>query len=192
MPGPIQNAEIFLLNTLLDIYLLILMLRFILCWARADYYNPITQFIVKCTKPVVTPLRRFVPTVNNIEFSTLIVMLTLAALKFLLVGLIVIGIPKNPLGLILLSLGDTLKLFLNIFFYAIFLQAILSWVQQGYTPIVQLLNQLTSPIMRHIQPFIPPIGGFDLSPIAALILLQLLIIMVANPLLALGMGLTFG
>ena len=137
-------------------------------------------------------MRRFLPTVNNIEFSTLVVMLVLAALKFLLVGLIVIGTPKNPLGLILLSVGETLKLLLNIFFYAIFLQAILSWIQQGYTPIVQLLNQLTHPIMRYIHPLIPPIGGFDLSPIAALILLQLLIIMIANPILALGMGLTFG
>lgn len=192
MLGPIQNAEIFLVNTVFDIYLLILMIRLILCWARASYYNPITQFIVKCTQPLITPLRRTLPTVKNIELSTLLIIIVLETLKFLLLGLVALGMPKNPLGLFILGIADTLKLLLNTFFYAIFLQAILSWIQQGYSPVSQLLGQLTFPIMRRIQPLVPPVGGFDLSPILALVLLQLLIIVIVNPLLAVGMSLSFG
>ena len=191
MLSPIQNAEMFLVNTLFDLYLLILMIRLILCWARADYFNPITRFIIVCTQPIIAPLRRLLPTYAKIEFSTLFLIILLNTLKFFLVGLIAIGIPKNSLGLLLLASVDAFKLLLNTFFYAIFLQAIISWIQPGFSPIAVLLTQLTAPIMRPIQRVMPTFGGFDLSPIPALILLQLLIILVANPLMNLGTIITF-
>ena len=191
MPSPLHDAEIFLINTFFDIYLLILMLRFILCWARADYYNPITQFIVRCTQPLITPLRRILPTTHHIEMSTFLLIILFASLKFLLIGLIAISSPKNPLGLLVLGAADSLKLLLNTFFYAIFLQAILSWIQPHYSPASQLLAQLTAPIMRRVQPLLPPIGNFDISPILALFLLQLMLILFVKPLLDFGMRFTF-
>ena len=113
--------------------------------------------------------------------------LLLDALKFFLVILVVTGIPSFVPALFLVSGADALKLFLNTFFYGIFLLAILSWFQNGYSPVTQMLTQLTSPVMRPIQRVVPPVGAFDLSPIIALILLQLLIILIATPLLDYGM-----
>ena len=134
MTTPIQDAELFLITTIFDLYLLILMVRFILCWVRSKYFNPITRFIINCTQPIVAPLRRLLPTYSGIEFASLAWILILAMLKFFLIGLVIFGLPKVPEGLILLACANALKLLLNTFFYAIFLQAILSWVHQGYSP----------------------------------------------------------
>lgn len=192
MLNPMQNAELFLINVCFDLFLILLSVRVILCWVRADYFNPISQFVVKFTQPVINPLRRILPTYANIEFSSIVLIIVLDSFKFFLLGSIAIGLPRNLIGIILLSLADTIKLFLNTFFFAILLQAILSWIQQGYSPVAQLLYQITSPIMRPIQRIVPPVGGFDISPIPALILLQLIIILLVNPLMTLGWGVTFG
>lgn len=185
------NGGTFLISTLFDLYLMILMVRFILCLIHADYFNPITQFIIKLTKPLIQPLRRVLPMVKRIELATLVVMIVIAAIKFFILGLITVSAPESYLGLLILACANVFKLFINTFFYAIFLQAVLSWIQPGYSPVTQLLLQITSPIMRPIQRVMPLIGGFDLSPIPALIILELIIIIVADPLMALGVGMTY-
>ncbi len=192
MLDPINNAEVFLLNVAFDLFLTLMMARFVLCWVRADYYNPITQFVVKLTQKIILPLRRFLPTVKNIELSSLALILFLSSLKFYLLSIIVVGLAKNYFGLFLLGCADTIKLFINTFFYAILILAILSWVQQGFSPVARLLEQISAPIMRPIQRVVPVIGGFDISPIPALILLRLSIIILVNPLFALGWGIAFG
>lgn len=192
MTNSLNTAALFLINTLFDLYLVVLMARMILAWVHADYYNPITQVIIKLTQPVISPLRRALPNFKGIELSTLIVILSLEVIKFFLIGLVTFGLPSNFFGLFILAGADTIKLLLNTFFYAIVLLAILSWVQQGYSPVARVLMQMASPIMRPFQRLIPPIGGFDLSPIPAMIFLQLLIILLVVPLLNLGTALTFG
>lgn len=187
MSGPFQDAGLFLISTLFDLYLMILVVRLILCWIRADYFNPITQFVVKLTNPIVIPLRKILPTRGNIEWATVVIILLVELIKFLLIITISVGMAKNPFGLLILCLADFLKLIINTFFYAILIQAILSWVQPGYSPISQLLSKISSPIMRPIQRIVPPVGGFDISPIPALILLQLLIIILVTPFYNLGM-----
>lgn len=192
MLGPLQQALLFLINVVFDLYLILLTMRLILCWIRADYYNPVTQFVVKFTQPLVKPLRIVIPTIAHIEFASLVLIIILNMVKFFFLGVITAGLPHNPLGLVLLSLADTLKLILNTFFFAILLQAIMSWINQTYSPVTHFLYQITAPIMRPIQKVVPPVGGIDLSPIPALILLQLLIILVVNPLMTLGWGIAFG
>lgn len=182
----LQNAELFLINTLFDLYLIILVIRLVLCWVRADYFNPVTQFIVKLTKPIAS-LRKIFPTRYNIEFATLILILFLEIIKYTLIVIITFNFPKNFSGIFILSCADFLKLIINTFFYAIFLQAILSWIQPGYSPITQILGKMSSPIIRPIQRILPPIAGFDISPIPALLLLQLIIILIINPFYNLGM-----
>lgn len=191
MFNPLNNAALFLINTLFDLYLLVLMLRVVLCWTRSDYFNPVTQVIIKLTQPIIVPLRRFIPTYSGIEFSTLIVILLLELLKFFLIGLLSVGLPSNVLGLFITAIGDALKLLINIFFYGILAQVILSWVQPGYSPVSQFLNRITFPIMQPMHRLIPPVGGLDLSPIPALIILQFLIIILINPMLGFGMSLAF-
>ena len=73
MPTPIQSALVFLINSLFDMYLFILIIRLILVWVGANYFDPITQFIVKMTDPIIKPLRRRLPNIQRIEISTLLV-----------------------------------------------------------------------------------------------------------------------
>jgi YggT family protein len=189
MPSAISSALLFLINTLFDLYLFILVVRLILVWVGANYYDPITQFIVKMTDTLVKPIRRRIPNINRFETATFLLLIGFESIKYLLVALLSVGMP-NIIGLLLLSCGDIIRLIIQIFFYAIILQAILSWIQpNGFSS--YFLTQFTSPIMRPIQRFVPPVGGFDITPIPALILLQLLLILLVNPLMTMGMVAAF-
>lgn len=190
MSDPFNNAGIFLINTLFDLYLFVLVIRLILVWVRADYFNPLSQVTVKLTNPLITPLRRFIPNIANLELATLICIIVFEMLKFFLIGLITTGIP-NVVGLIIIAFADTLKILFNTFFYAILIQTLLSWVQPGYSPMAQILMKMTSPVLRPIQRIVPPVAGFDISPIPALIGLQLLTILLVSPLFGIGLKMAF-
>ena len=178
------NAGVFLVQTLFGIYTLAVMLRFLLQWVRADFYNPLVQFLVKITNPVLIPLRRFIPGLFGLDMAAVVLILALKMLEWFLVYAIVgreVGLP----GLVILALADTLSLLVNVMFWAIIIRAVLSWVNPDYRqPVVALLVQLTEPLLRPARGLIPPISGFDLSPIAVLILLQLTKILLIAPLLA--------
>jgi YggT family protein len=191
MPNPFSTAGLFLVNIIFDLYLLTLMVRLILFWARANYFNPVTQVILKLTNPIIIPIRRIIPNIKNLETSTLVVLLLLEIIKYSLIGLITIGFPDSVLGLLVLSFADCLKLLVNTFFYAILLQAIMSWVRAGYSPVSELLSLITRPLMRPFQRLIPPVGGMDISPIPVMILLQLMVIVLVNPLLSIGTTMAF-
>jgi len=187
----LNNAFIFLLSTIVDLYVFILLTRFILVWIRVDYFNPITQFVAKLSRPLIQPLKRVMPTVKNIEFSTLLVIFTLVALKFFLIGLATIGLP-DFFGLFLLTCADILKSFVNFFFYAVLLQVILSWVPHfSYSPAYRLLALITAPLIYPVKRIIPPVAGFDITPIPVLMGLHLLLILLVNPLYATGMNIAF-
>ncbi len=164
-----DNPFIFLIDTLFSIYIAIMLLRFILQQVGADFYNPISQFIVKATQPLVVVARRFIPSIKKIDTATLALTLTLIALKLALVFSIA-GYPINGLQLLVRGLHDLVSLTFDIFIVALFIQAILSWVNPDpHNPISSLLRNLTAPILRPIQKYIPPIGGIDLSTLIALI-----------------------
>lgn len=189
MSDTLRGTLLFLIETLFDIYLFVLIIRIILSWVNADYYHPLTQFIVKCTNFLIKPLRNIIPNYRDIELSTLLVVLILETIKYILLGLVSFGFP-NIFGLIILVLADTCKLFILTFFYAIFLQAIISWVQPG-SPANFILQKFTTPVLRPFQRFIPPIHGFDISPIPALIILQLINFVVISQLMAWGLDIAF-
>ncbi len=170
----LNNASLFLINSLFDLYLMVLCVRLILAYSRANYFNPITRFIIILTQPVIQPLRRYIPNYHGIEYSTLVFILVLATLKYLIISALFFSVPS--MGLLLISaVFSSCKLMLNIFFYAILFGAILSFLTPGETPLSQVLSQLSAPILRPLQRLIPPVGGFDLSPIPALLILQVLI-----------------
>ncbi len=176
MPGSISDAGLFLITTLFDLYLFVLCGRLLLAWVRADYFNPITRFVIRLTDPIITRLRRIIPNRRNLEISTLVFILFLEIIKLLLISMLLDTMP-NVGALLFLSFIGTIKLILSTFFYAILFHAILSWVQPGYSPVGQLLSQLSSPILRPLQRVIPPVAGFDLTPLFALIILQLIMIL---------------
>ena len=167
-----ENPLLFLIRTLVDIYTSLLMLRFLLQQVRADFYNPISQFIVKLTNPVVMPARRIIPGFRGYDLATLFLVLALIILKIVLLASLA-GFSINAVGLILAALQELILLLINIFMFAIFVQAILSWVSPDpYHPVTALLYNLTNPVLRPFQQLIKPISGIDLSPLVALIALM--------------------
>lgn len=191
MVSQFNSSGLFLVKTLFDLYIFVLMLRLILAFVRADFHHPLTQFVVKLTQFIIAPLRKILPNIGNIETSSLVLIFVLETIKFMLIGILFIGTP-NIVGAFVLGLGDALNQLINIFFYAILISVILSWVQGPYSPASVLINQITLPIMQPLRRIIPPIGGMDITPIPAMILLQLLGILLVAPIMQFGTHLAFG
>jgi YggT family protein len=85
------------------------------------------------------------------------------------------GSSFSILALLLFAIADLILLLINIFIFSILVQVILSWINPGtYTPVGALLYSLTNPILAPIQRIIPAVAGIDLSPLFALIGLQVL------------------
>ncbi len=184
MTGSILDGLLFLIDTLFNIYLIILIIRLILAWSGIHYLHPSVQVIVKLTSFVVKPLKKFLPDIRGIELATIFLILVIASIKWTLRIWLPFAFP-NLFGVLILAFADIIHLGLQVFFYAILLQALLSWIQPGF-PLNQALYQFTSPIMQPIRRLVPPISGFDISPIPALILLQLIIIVFIQPLMGIG------
>lgn len=191
MENSLSTSFYFLISTLFDLAIFVLLLRLILVGVRADFYNPVSQVVNRITQFLIKPLKKIIPNFKFIETSTLLCIFILEILKFGIIGYLFFPHTSIP-GLAIIALADMLKTTLNIFFYAILIRAILSWVQASYSPIANVLNQITSPIMRPLQRIIPPIGGLDLSPLAALILLQFLTLLLVSPISSLGQSTAFG
>ena len=186
------NAGIFLIQTLFGLYAGAVMLRFLLAMVRADFYNPVSQFLVKVTNPPLLPLRRIIPSVMGIDMASVVLLIVLQATKLLLIAAVQ-GFGIHPLGLVVLTLAELLTLLLNIYFFTILIQVILSWVSPGnYNPAVALLHSLNEPLLGRARRILPPISGFDLSPILVLVGLQLLEILLIAPIQDLGRGLIAG
>lgn len=178
----VTDPLVFLIDTLCSLYILAVMLRFLLQWTQADFYNPISQFLVKITHPPLRIIRRFVPSVGRIDSSTLLLALVLQILANFAI-LAVKGVSISILALVILSFTDLLKMVLDIFVYAIFAGAILSWFAPGgYGGASSLLYNLTDPLLNVCRRVMPDLGGIDLSPLAALVLLQLAKMMILPPL----------
>jgi len=181
----LTNPLIFLVQVLFGAYILAVLLRFLLQWFRADFYNPISQFIVKVTTPVLHPLRRIIPGVGGIDFSSIVLLWLLKTVELTLTLLMASG-SFNPLGALLWSIPALIALLINVFIFAILIQVVISWVNPGaYNPATSLLYSLTEPLLRPARRLIPPIGGLDLSPMAAMIGLYLLQMLLLPPLIML-------
>ncbi len=169
-----ENPFVFLIDTLFDLYIIVLMLRFLLQQVRADYYNPVSQFIVKATSPVVMPVRRIVPGFGGIDVATVLLIIAFICIKVVLVSALQ-GYSVSFVGLLLYSVHEFLTLAINVYMFAIIIQAILSWVNPDpYNPVYSLLSSITAPLLRPVQRMMPPMGGFDLSPLVVLIGLMFL------------------
>ena len=178
----------YLIQTLLSLYLLAMLLRFLLQLVRADFYNPICQFLVKVTNPLVLPLRKVIPGFAGLDMASLVLalLLQLAGIVALLLinGL---GLPNILLLLAWSALG-VVGLLVNIYFFALLAMIILSWVAPGSSnPAIYLLFQITEPVMAPFRKALPPMGGMDFSPILVFILIN--VIQIALRHMAAGIGL---
>ena len=168
-----MSATVFLVDTLFSLYLMVVILRLWLQLARADFYNPMSQFVVKATHPIVGPLRRIVPSIGRLDTATLVLAIVVAALKLIALGAMA-GAGLNPVTILILAVITVVKEALSLMFWVLLLRAILSWVSQGQSPIDYVLHQLTEPFLAPIRRVIPPLGGLDLSVLIAIIALQFL------------------
>ncbi|WP_417703661.1 YggT family protein [Pseudomonas sp.] len=174
MSGLIE-ALIYIIQTLGSLYLLIVLLRFILQLVRADFYNPLSQFIVKATQPLVTPLRRIIPGFAGLDLASLVLAI-LVQLLLMVVTLTLMGYNVGGfiLQLLVWSLIGVTSLFLKVFFFAMIISVILSWVAPGsYNPGAQLVNQICEPLLAPFRKLLPNLGGLDISPIFAFIAINL-------------------
>ena len=177
----VGNAATFLIETLFGLYILIVMLRFLLQWARADFYNPVSQFILKATQPPLAPLRRLIPGFAGLDLAAVVFMLVLQFVEqWLVAGLQ--GYPPQVGALAMLSIAELLDLAIYVFFFSILAQVIISWVNPGmHNPVMGLLHSLNEPLLAPARRVIPPISGLDLSPIGVIIFLQLVSMLAVAP-----------
>ncbi|MDW6018121.1 YggT family protein [Vibrio plantisponsor] len=168
-----MNSMSFLISTVFDLYIMVVILRIWLQAARADFYNPFSQFIVKATQPVVAPLRRVIPSVGSVDLATVLFAYVLCVLKFVAMILIASGGAVSfSTDFLFLGLLSLIKAAGGLLFWVLLLRAILSWVSQGRSPIEYVFHQLTEPMLAPIRRILPPMGGFDLSVLVLFIVLQ--------------------
>jgi YggT family protein len=177
----LSTAAVYILQTIGSLYLLIVLLRFILQLVKADFYNPLSQFIVRATHPLLRPLRKVIPSFAGLDLASLVlailVQLVLMALVLLLMGY---GL-DNPLQLLVWSIIGVTALFIKVFFFALIISVILSWVAQGsHNPAAELINQICDPLLAPIRRILPSLGGLDLSPIVAFLILNLINMLVVR------------
>ncbi len=184
----LNNILVYLIQTLLGLFLLAMLLRFLLQLVRADFYNPISQFLVKVSNPLVLPLRKVIPGYAGLDLASLLLAVLLQLLAIVAILLLSgNGIPSLPLLLIWSILG-VISLLVNIYFFALLAMIILSWVAPGSNhPAIYLLYQITEPVMAPLRKLLPPMGGLDFSPILVFVLIN--IIQIALRHLADGVGL---
>jgi len=169
----LNDALIFIIQTLGSLYLLIVLLRFILQLVRANFYNPLCQFVVKATQPLLKPLRRVIPSLFGLDMSSLVLALLLQILLFVVV-LTLNGYQAFTVLLLPWALIGIFSLFLKILFWSMIISVILSWVAPGSrSPGAELVYQITEPVLAPFRRLIPNLGGLDISPIFAFIAIQL-------------------
>jgi YggT family protein len=172
------TALAFLVQTVFGFYILAVILRFLLQWVRADFYNPLVQFLVRITNPLLAPLRRIIPGYRGLDLAAIVLAFALQAVEMLLITLL-LSQPIGAGGLLLLTVLELLKLLINIYLWGVIIQVALSWFNPDpYHPAARVLAQLTEPVLRPVRRIIPSISGVDLSPmlvVVALIFISLLL-----------------
>ncbi len=184
----INDIAVYLLQTFLSLYLVAVLLRFLLQVARADFYNPICQFLVKITNPLLLPLRRLIPGFAGLDVAALLlaVALQMAAIAVLMLlnGLS----PPNIITLFIWGVLGVIGLLVNIYFFALLGSIIISWVAPGSAhPAINLLHQITEPILAPVRRVMPAMGGLDFSPILVFILINVVQIALRHMTAAVGL-----
>lgn len=177
--GYFSTPLIFLIDTLFTLYIAIVALRLIMQWADWEYHNPLVQFIIKVTQLPVKFLRRFIPPIGRWDTATIVLLVALSFIKLLFISFL----QPNALNLTLLFawlLADIFKLFITLFSASLIIQVILSWIvpANSYNPISPLVSSMNRPLLKPIRRLLPAMGGIDLSPLFALLGLQVLAMLV--------------
>ncbi|MAY02597.1 MAG: YggT family protein [Gammaproteobacteria bacterium] len=187
MGSSISEALNLVIGTLAGLYIFAVLIRFLLQAARADFYNPISQAVVKLTSPLMTPLRKIIPGYRGFDFASLI----LALIISFIVSCLLIVLDGNSLAIVINNIGNIvawcfvglLNFILEIYFWGLLISIIASWIAPySGNPVLLLIQQLLEPIMRRVHKVIPPMGGLDFSPIFVFLGIQLVEILLIQTL----------
>jgi YggT family protein len=177
--GYFSNPIIFLIEVIFGLYMAIVALRIIMQWAEWEYHNPVVTMIIRVTQVPVKFLRRFIPAIGRWDTATIILLLLLSMIKLVFISLLKTGIPQVS-AFLMLILTDIFSLFITLFTVSIIVEVILSWLspQGSYNPITPLITRMNTPILKPIRQMLPTMGGIDLSPLIALLGIQILSMLV--------------
>jgi YggT family protein len=176
----VTQAGVYLVKVVFELYLFAVLLRFLFQLVRADFYNPVAQFVVALTNPVLRPLRRAIPGLFGIDLASVLLLFVIKSGEWFLIAWLR-DIPAPFSAIAIAAVTELLELTLYVFIVAVFVRVLLSWVVPygGHpSPVMGLLVSLTEPLMRPARRLIPSIGGVDLSPIAVIVVLQLGVMLV--------------
>lgn len=193
MANALNNTFSFIIQAVFNIYMIALLVRILLEATGANYYNPLVQFLVRITNPLIKPVAKWVKSYQGVNLAGVIVLLVIGMIKLFLLVLLRLNVLANPLGLVIWAMGEVINLLLDVYFYAILIQAILSWVApQTYNPASEVFSRITSPILRPFQKIIPLIAGVDISPWIAMICLKIVSILFVQFIISYGHLLSLG
>ena len=169
------QSLLFIVDALSGLYISVFALRFILQWVRAGYQSPLAQFVLQVTAPLVVPARRILPSVRSIDLPTLVVIFVLECVATLLLYAIVGFVPAIDAFLVTVLLR-LVTLTLWLYCTALIIYVVMSWLGGGmYNPSAATLGEIVEPLLRPFRRILPPMAGFDVSPVIVLILLQAVI-----------------
>lgn len=167
-----SQIGLLLVNALAGFFIFMVLLRFLLQAVRADFYNPISQFIVKVTNPLLTPARKIIPGFGGYDFAAIAVLIILELIAMTL-SLLIVGWPLPFANMIVWALLGTVGLFLKLYFWGLLISVIVSWIApNNYNPALELLRQILEPVMAPIRKLMPDMGGIDISPIILFLLIN--------------------
>jgi YggT family protein len=173
----LTGAFIYLVSTITDLYVTAILLRLLLQWVRADFYNPLSQFLIKVTNPVLVPARRIIPSIGKLDTASVVIMLLLELIQLVAIGLL----SKTDFGfqfLLLFAIKKLLITLLITYLVLIIARVLVSWIAaQSRHPLIPLIYQLTEPVLKPFSKLLPPMGGVDLSPLFALIAVRFLLLL---------------
>jgi len=176
-----RDSLFFLIGVLSRLYLLLFLLRFIMQWIRADFYNPLAQFIVRATNPLIVPARRIIPTTASVDLPTLVILLLLEMLATWLL-LTVASASTTVNEFVQYVLLRLVSLTLSLYTWTILVYVILSWISPGgHRSLTMILAELNEPVLKPFRRILPPMSGLDLSPMLAVILIQALSLAIPLP-----------
>jgi len=188
----INTSVWYLIDILFASYVMILMLRLLLQLMHANYFNPLCQFVIRLTTPVIKPLQHWLPNWQGIDLAVVSVILMLTILKFIFLGWLIFDKTPHLLGTVVWTLGEVVLNAIHLFIYLILGRIILSLIHNPHMePILEVLYKLTEPTLRQVRRFLPPVAGFDLSPLFVALALQLLSTLIVGPIEIYGQILAF-
>lgn len=187
----IQNSLGFIIETILGMYVIVILMRLIFQQCRTDHRNPLSVIIIRLTDAPLGVFRRFIPSMFGIDMACLVFALVVNIIQFALI-MSVSGYPLNISAISILALGEIVKTIIWIFIIAILAAAIMSWFMRTYHPVLHLAVQVSEPVLRPFRSILPTMGGLDLSPLLALFALNLLLRLIVAPINDFGWFLLFG